>query len=266
MTTTRSGRLVDLRGELVSFTGWLSQPRADYVRQIRRRGGRHQRHVSQAITVLVQGTPNAQYKWVNFGTKLREIAYFQECGERIYVIREEELIRLLDGEPLTAAESKSARRTAASPFGVTFRRASTRRTDRALAAARLVTIDLDELERRTLAHHRLVNQLADLIENMGRQPLSPSRSDCQFDVGFEVGSTFHVIEVKTTSRGNEVQQMRLGLGQVLHYRHHLLSGYDRVTAHLVLSAEPSLAYDMADVCEAHRVRVSWAPDFDGLFG
>lgn len=256
---------MDLRGECVSFTGWLSRKRDDYIKLIRRHGGSHLRHVSNAVTVMVKGTPNASYKWVTMGTKLDGVAYRQALGQRIFVISEAELDRLLAGSPLTSSESRAARSTALSPLGVVYRPAQIGRQPSGREQHRSITIDLDQLERRSASHRRLTNEVARYLSTAGRQPLSPAWSDCLFDVGWEAGATFHVVEVKTTIPGAEVQQMRLGLGQVLDYRHTLLGLYSRVNAHLVLSSEPDSPH-MVDVSEAHGVRVSWPPEFEGLLG
>ncbi len=265
MTTTRSGRLIDLRGETVSFTGFLSRKRDEYIALIKRTGGSHQKHVSSGTTVMVRGTPNIQYKWGNRGTRLDDVDTLLEFGFRVFVINEMELIQLLDGEPLSLAESKAA--CAPPPslprVGVPFRSPGRRSSSKGSTSAGLATVDLDELDRRTAEHHDLVDEVAERVHAQDRSPISPARIDCLFDVGWERGSTFHVVEVKTLSVGSETQQMRLGLGQVLDYRHTLRDFYPRVVAHLVLSDRPSDPR-MVDVCEEQRVRVSWPPHFDGL--
>ena len=261
MTTLRSGRLTDLRGECVSFTGWLTSARKDYIRRVRRCGARHQKHVSGSVTVMVQGMPNTQYKWGSMGTKLKEISELQQWGYRIFLISESELIRLLDGESLTMAESRAAQASASSPVGVTYRRSTLRPSADKSRRLPCIAVDLDAQERRTATHRQLVNGLADWVAETGRLPLSPVQRDCLFDVGWSVGATFHVAKIKTITDGNESQQMRLGLGQLLDYRHTLLKDRNRVVAHLVLSCEPSDDH-MVEVCNAHRVRVSWPPDFE----
>jgi hypothetical protein len=67
-----------------------------------------------------------------------------------------------------------------------------------------------------------------------------------------------VIEVKSLSEEHAVHQLRLGLGQVLHYAHVLLVDRQVSPALAVPSAPPS---EWAGVCEAAGVQLIVAPGF-----
>ena len=76
--------------------------------------------------------------------------------------------------------------------------------------------DPSERDRATLEHRLLENWLIDRIRQEGLSPLDAVRGP-KFDLAWTTAETFVICEVKTTS-GNEDKQLRLGLGQLLHYR------------------------------------------------
>ena len=76
--------------------------------------------------------------------------------------------------------------------------------------------DPSERDRATLEHRLLENWLITRVQEEGLSPLDAVRGP-QFDLAWTVGETLVICEVKTTS-GDEVKQLRLGLGQLLHYR------------------------------------------------
>lgn len=80
--------------------------------------------------------------------------------------------------------------------------------------------DLVELDRATRRHMELQDRLATELQRHGIAPRSPGSWQPQFDLAFEHAGQRWVIEVKTTDPVS-AQQIRLGLGQVLEYRHRL---------------------------------------------
>ena len=81
--------------------------------------------------------------------------------------------------------------------------------------------DPSELDRATREHRALENWLITTLLEAGVAPLDPA-GEPQFDLAWTKPSgELMVCEVKTTSGGNETKQLRLGVGQVLHYRHAL---------------------------------------------
>ena len=86
----------------------------------------------------------------------------------------------------------------------------------------------------------------------GLTPLDPVSRDCAYDLAWETARGVHVLEAKTTREDSEVQQMRLGLGQVIEYRTWLqtVSQKGNVTAHLLLSSPPISTRILAAKCPA----------------
>jgi hypothetical protein len=97
--------------------------------------------------------------------------------------------------------------------------------------------DLAELDRATQRHMKLQDRLAEALGERGIEPLSPAPGQPQFDLAFEHGGRRFVVEVKS---GDPVslQQVRLGVGQVLEYGRLLGTGAAAVDAGLLLEAEP----------------------------
>lgn len=119
------------------------------------------------------------------------------------------------------------------------------------------TVDPDLVDRATRAHAVTQNAVADVVEANGFAPLTPS-SEPFYDVGWVQGDAFVVCEVKSLTPGNEERQLRLGIGQVLRYRHLLMSRHDHVLAVLVTSSEPSDRRWM-DLCVEVGIALMWLP-------
>ncbi len=83
-----------------------------------------------------------------------------------------------------------------------------------------VDIDPAAVERALAGHRRTQNALAKFIAGRGLKPLSPDGTP-DFDLAWEDGRVLFVAEVKSVTDINEEGQLRLGLGQVLRYRHAL---------------------------------------------
>jgi hypothetical protein len=103
-------------------------------------------------------------------------------------------------------------------------------------------MSLDALDQGTIAHARIQNALAAALRAVGIQPLSPQSPEPPFDLGFHASDRFAVCEVKSADAGSAVEQMRLGLGQVLEYRYRLQrGGVDRCLPLLVMEVAPPAA-------------------------
>ena len=70
-------------------------------------------------------------------------------------------------------------------------------------------------------------------------------------------------EVKSLTRRNEEQQLRLGLGQALRYRNLLTKPKQQVRAVLAVERRPSDTRWMT-LCGDHGVQLVWPPAFDAL--
>ena len=75
----------------------------------------------------------------------------------------------------------------------------------------------------------------------------------------------HVAEVKSLTEQNETVQLRLGLGQVLHYRHELESLCPgRTVRPLLVVARRPTGSAWPGLCERLGIVLSWPPDFPGV--
>jgi hypothetical protein len=128
------------------------------------------------------------------------------------------------------------------------------------------SVDPDILDRGTAAHKRTQNAIADQLLASGIEPLSHRpQEDPPFDVGWRVGGTLHIAEVKSLTRENEEKQLRLGLGQLLRYAHQLRGEPELVRPVLAAEREPS---DPAwsELCKTLGVDLVWGPVYDDLPG
>jgi hypothetical protein len=124
-------------------------------------------------------------------------------------------------------------------------------------------VDPDKVDRGNQAHVDTVNALADHLRAMGVTPLSPRVSEPEFDLAWEKESTLFVAEIKSLTEANEEKQLRLGLGQVLRYRHQLAREGRVVAAVLVAEREPR-DISWHTTCSAIGVRLAWPGAFEGV--
>jgi hypothetical protein len=102
------------------------------------------------------------------------------------------------------------------------------------------TVDPDLIDRGNQGHASTQDALAAFLREIGAVPRSPASGEPNFDVGWFLGDRLWVAEIKSTTDANEEHQLRLGLGQVLRYRHALATATDRnVVAVLVPEREPT---------------------------
>ena len=127
----------------------------------------------------------------------------------------------------------------------------------------------DLIDRGTTAHKDTQDALARRIIEYGLEPLSPDADDQQFDIAWITGDTLHLCEVKSLTDANEESQLRLGLGQLLSYRHRTkVDHWEGVTdIRGVLAVErPPGCSDWVDICSANGVTLTWPDGFSALFG
>ena len=96
-TAPHFGRVRDLRGKRVSFTGFLSRPRREAVAAAKRAGAIVQSAPGRSTDVLVRGRPNAlQIAGTVGGLKLMEIRRLAARGHVVTVIGERQFWRLAE--------------------------------------------------------------------------------------------------------------------------------------------------------------------------
>jgi hypothetical protein len=119
------------------------------------------------------------------------------------------------------------------------------------------SVDPAVIERGTRAHAAAQNALADYLTSKGIEPLSPSRSQPYFDLAWRADGRLWVAEVKSLTSENEERQLRLGLGQVLRYRHLLESSSNQLVGAVLLLERPPTDRTWLDLCEKLEVVVAW---------
>jgi hypothetical protein len=125
-------------------------------------------------------------------------------------------------------------------------------------------VDPDVVDRGNQAHASTQDALAAFLREHGIDPRSPLAGEPKVDLGWSHDNRLWVAEVKSTTDSNEEAQLRLGLGQVLRYRHALASVSDLdVVAVLVPEREPTDPQWLA-LCEALGVILVWPPSFERL--
>jgi hypothetical protein len=119
-------------------------------------------------------------------------------------------------------------------------------------------VDPSVVDRGRRGHARTQNLVAEQARLAGLRPIKASPDDPQFDVAWESAGHLYVREVKSLTKANEEQQLRLGLGQVLRYRHLLEQRGRTVTAVLAGERRPTdPSWD--EVCQRYDVVLVW-PD------
>jgi hypothetical protein len=124
-------------------------------------------------------------------------------------------------------------------------------------------VDPNEVDRGLGAHGRTQNALAGWVIARGLVPLSAVGGNADFDLAWEDGDDIWVAEVKSLTAANETGQLRLGLGQILHYQATLSSDGRRVHAVLAVEREPSNEM-WTRLCADHGVALVWPDSFETL--
>jgi hypothetical protein len=125
------------------------------------------------------------------------------------------------------------------------------------------TVDPDLVNRGNRGHALTLNALAAHVEARGLPPLLPGPADPLFDLAWIRDGTCFVAEIRSITNAIEEHQLRLGLGQLLRYRHALTLRFESVVPILVLEREPSDP-EWQKLCISIGVQLEWPPDFAGL--
>lgn len=118
------------------------------------------------------------------------------------------------------------------------RPAAVRQASAQLGTSPVWEYDPSERDRSTLQHRLLENWLIAQVQDAGLAPLDAVRGPL-FDLAWHLGNVLVLCEVKST-RLNETMQLRLGVGQILHYRAAALAaGVELVRAALLIDGRPA---------------------------
>jgi hypothetical protein len=110
--------------------------------------------------------------------------------------------------------------------------------------------------RGTNAHRRISNLLIDHVHRIGHSPQKPV-SDPFYDMAWSDESNIWLAEIKSLTDENETHQMRLGLAQLLEYKHKLrLLHKKQVSPWLVVEDEPKNPMWL-DLLGSLQVKLTW---------
>lgn len=123
--------------------------------------------------------------------------------------------------------------------------------------------DPSERDRATQVHRSLENWLIAKLRDAGVEPLDPA-GEPFFDLAWRIDHVLYVCEVKS-STNNETHQLRLGLGQILQYRHQLRIRGDEVFASVLVEREPR-DRRWLDLCDEQGVLLFWPDRWDDVAG
>lgn len=122
--------------------------------------------------------------------------------------------------------------------------------------------DPSERDRSTQVHRSLENWLIAQLRDAGFEPLDPA-GEPYFDLAWLIEGRLFVCEVKS-SANSEVHQLRLGLGQILQYRHMLRTRLgDSITVCILIESKPADAR-WIDVCADQDVLLFWPSLWDDV--
>ena len=124
-------------------------------------------------------------------------------------------------------------------------------------------IDPDVVDRGSQAHRRIQNKVATMLNSNGIVAQSPNNTTINFDIGWAVGGSYYIAEVKSVTKKNEEKQLRLGLGQILRYAS-LVSPESKKTIKPILIAEVVHDPSWYDTCAAVGVRLIESKDIENL--
>jgi hypothetical protein len=126
-------------------------------------------------------------------------------------------------------------------------------------------VDPDVIDRGNQAHADTQDALAEFLRGVGISPRRPKAGEPKYDLAWEWRDQFFVAEVKSTTVSNKESQLRLGLGQVLRYRHEIARTGRQVIAVIVPESEPDEPV-WAELCATLGVVLAWPGSFERVFG
>jgi hypothetical protein len=124
-------------------------------------------------------------------------------------------------------------------------------------------VDPNAVDRALGAHAQTQNALADWVTSRGLDPMSSMSPSLDFDLAWVEDEVFYVAEVKSLPEGKEARQLRLGLGQVLHYQV-LLQEEGRIVRPVLAVEHEPVEGRWNGLCQTHGVTLVWPSTFDRI--
>jgi hypothetical protein len=169
-----------------------------------------------------------------------------------------QLARFLSNPKRATIKARSLSRTA---IGTKYRKADENPKH---APRQPFEIDPEVIERGIKGHAITQNLLAEFLRENKIKPHSCTAGEPEYDLAWKTKTRHFVAEVKSTTYLNSEKQLRLGLGQVLRYRHVLAQRLKLpVTAVLVAEREP---FDSTwpSTCAELGVLLVWPASFERI--
>lgn len=147
------------------------------------------------------------------------------------------------------------------PFGQTYRELGPSKIEHAMEP---FDVDPDVIDRGRQGHWDTQQELVHRLRAIGLEPLSPKPDGPQYDVAWISTAHRSVAEVKSITPTNEEKQLRLGLGQVLRYRHQMETGnHVQTVPVLAIETEPTSG-SWIDLCASLGVTLVWRGHMEAI--
>jgi hypothetical protein len=122
-------------------------------------------------------------------------------------------------------------------------------------------VDPAVVERGVRSHAKLQNAVAAYAAAQGFHVKKPQADNPRWDVLWTDANVVWIAEVKSLTTKNEERQLRLGLGQLLRYRHRLLKNGIDARAVLAVEREP-VDLEWQELCDGLGVVLAWPAVFE----
>ena len=120
--------------------------------------------------------------------------------------------------------------------------------------------DPSEKDKSTNEHKKLENWMIRKLEKKGIESKDPNDNNIQYDLGWEEDNKIWICEAKSTIN-NETEQLRLGIGQILHYLYSSkkYNNEKETNGVLLVSKKPSEEV-WNQICEENSICLIWPPE------
>ena len=262
---------------MLTFTGYTVfdgdvHTRAECVKRAAKRGASATKYFARTTTVVVWGDLSTQTVTDQQALYSQKLISVRDTPRHVHVISADGFGDLLKGRSARCVLDDVRRERIPSKAKLKWKPTKRPLFGRDLtvhAAAKHGTtsaslqLDMDRLDAGTKAHQETLSLLKAHLGARAVSAKAPGKGQPPFDAGWSDQGVNWIAEVKSISPATEIQQMRLGLGQLLDYRGRLAKQKHKVRAVLVLSKKPADAA-WQGICRAVDVLLTWAPDFPGL--
>lgn len=122
------------------------------------------------------------------------------------------------------------------------------------------TPDPDSAGRGLRAHNRTQNAMAVALSDAGYVARSPKPDEPNYDIGWMVGETVWIGEVKSLTAQNEENQLRTALGQLLRY-HQALTNLGHPVRMVVVAERQLSDATWGELLADHKIELTWPDTF-----